>query len=68
PVIEQIASEYEGRLKVGAINVDEENALAEQHGITSIPLLVVYKNGAVAAQKAGAAPKHDIEALFRNLI
>ena len=68
PVIDQIADEYNGQLKVGKINIDENAALAEQHGIVSIPTLIVYKGGEMAAQKNGAAPKHDIEALFKNLI
>ena len=68
PLLDQIAEEYNGRLKVYQVNVDEETALAEQHGIVSIPTLILYKNGALAGQKTGAAPKHDIEALFKNLI
>ena len=68
PLLDQIADEYSGQIKVGKINVDEENALAEQHGIVSIPTLLLYKDGTLAAQKSGAAPKHDIEALFKNFI
>jgi len=68
PVIDQIADEYQGRAKVGKINIDEHAALAEQHGITSIPTLLVYKDGSIAAQKNGAALKHDIEAMFKSLI
>ena len=68
PVIDQIAGEYSGRLKVGKINIDENGAITEKHGIVSIPTLIVYKDGEVAAQKNGAARKQDIEALFKNLI
>ena len=68
PVIDQIAGEYAGKLKVGKINIDECAALAEQHGIVSIPTLIIYKDGEITAQKNGAAPRHDIEALFKNLI
>ena len=68
PLLEQIADEYSQQLKVGKINVDEESALAEQHGVNSIPALFLYKDGAVAGQRNGAAPKHEIEALFKNLI
>ena len=68
PVVEQIAGEYKGRLKVGKVNVDEENDLASRHGIVSIPTLVVYKNGKIANQAVGALPKHNIEALFKDLI
>ncbi|MDR0585273.1 MAG: thioredoxin [Treponema sp.] len=68
PLIDQLAEEYAGRIKVGKVNVDEENELAERHGIVSIPTLILYKDGSVAGQKIGAAPRHDIEALFKNLI
>jgi len=68
PVIDQIADEYSGRVKVGKINIDENGTLAEQHGIASIPSLIVYKDGQMQAQKNGACPKHDIENLFKNLI
>ena len=68
PVIDQIAGEYSEQLKVGKINIDNNSPLAEQHGIVSIPTLIVYVNGEVAAQKVGAASKYDIEALFKKLI
>jgi len=68
PVIDQIAGEYSDSLKVCKVNIDNEGNLAQHHGITSIPTLIVYNNGEMAAQKIGAAPKHDIESLFKNLI
>ena len=68
PVIDQIAGEFSDRLKVGKINIDENSPLAEQHGIVSIPTLIVYKDGRIAAKKNGAASKHDIEAIFKNLL
>jgi thioredoxin 1 len=68
PVVDEIAEEYSGTLKVGKINVDNEAPLAEQHGIASIPTLIVYKDGALAGQKTGAAPKNEIVGLFKNLL
>jgi thioredoxin 1 len=68
PVVDQIAGEYSGQLKVGKVNVDEEAAIAEKHGIVSVPTRLLYNDGALAAQKTGAAPKNAIEALFKNLI
>jgi thioredoxin 1 len=68
PMVEQLAEQYQGRLKVGKVNVDEEGDLAGRHGIVSIPTLVVYQGGNVAAQKVGAVPKQDIEKLFKDLI
>ncbi len=68
PVIDEIAGEYEGRVKVGKVNIDEHGVLAERHGIVSIPTLILYNNGELAAQKNGAAPKHDIISLFKSLL
>ena len=68
PFVEQLAVEYSGRLKVGKVNVDEEADLASRHGIASIPTLAVYKDGKITNQAAGALPKHNIEALFKDLL
>jgi thioredoxin 1 len=68
PLIDQLAAEYEGRIKIGKVNVDEQTALSDRHGIVSIPTLVVYKDGAPVQQKVGAGAKQDIEGLFKNLL
>jgi thioredoxin 1 len=68
PVLDQIAGEYAGKLKVCKINVDEEDALAQRHGVAAIPTLVLYNKGEIAAQQSGALPKAQIEALFSGLI
>ena len=68
PIIDQLADEYAGKIKFGKVNVDEENELAGQHGVVSIPTLVLYKDGVITDQKSGAAPKRDIEAMFKNFI
>ena len=68
PFIEQLAEEYEGRVKIGKANVDEEADLAARHGVVSIPTLIVYQDGKIVNQAAGALPKIQIEALFKGLI
>ena len=68
PFIDQLAGEYEGRIKMGKVNVDEEADLAGRHGVVSIPTLVIYKNGAIVNQAVGAFPKQNIEALFKEFI
>ena len=65
PTLAEIAAENEGRLKVGKINVDEEMELAMRFGVTSIPLLVVMKDGQIVKKAVGAMPKAKIEELFR---
>ena len=63
PYVEEIAQEREDIL-VGKINVDEELELAARFGITSIPTLIVIKNGEVAATALGYRPKADIEKML----
>lgn len=65
PIVEEIAAEHEDIL-VGKVNVDEEMELAVQFGVVSIPMLVVMKNGQVAAQAVGYRPKADIEKLLEK--
>ena len=65
PVVAEIAAENEGTLKVGKVNVDEEQELAMQFGITSIPTIIVFKDGKVANQTVGFQDKSQIEALFK---
>ena len=68
PLVEQLAEEYSGSLKVGKVNIEEEAELSGRHGIVTVPTLVVYKDGALTNQTAGALPKQNIEALFKDLI
>ena len=63
PIVEEIEAEREDLL-LGKVNVDEEMELAMQFGVTSIPLLVVVKNGKVTAQAVGCRPKADIEKIL----
>ena len=65
PTLAQIAEENAGKLKVGKGNVDDEMALAMQFGVTSIPMLVVMKDGQIVNKAVGAMPKAKIEALFK---
>lgn len=57
PILDEIAAEYAGKLKVVKLNTDEESAIAIKYGITSIPTLNVYVNGEVVKTVIGAKPK-----------
>ena len=63
PIVEEIADEAEG-FKVGKVNVDEEDTIAMQYGIMSIPTLLVFKNGEVANRSIGVASKEQILSLL----
>ncbi len=57
PVIEELASEYEGRLKVTKLNVDDNPMTPSRYGVRGIPNLIILKGGAVKEQLVGAVPK-----------
>ena len=61
PVVEELARSYEGRLKVGKVNVDENPEISRAYGIQSIPTLMVFKNGQIAERIVGALPKPMLE-------
>ena len=63
PIVEEIADQAEG-FKVGKVNVDEEDEIAMQFGIMSIPTLLVFKDGEVANKSVGVASKEQILALL----
>lgn len=64
PTVEEIAEEYEGKIKVGKVNVDDEMQLAQEYGISSIPTLLLFENGEVKDQVVGFVPKKSIENMF----
>ncbi|MCX7339224.1 MAG: thioredoxin [Hyphomicrobiales bacterium] len=61
PALDEIATEMAGKVKVVKLNVDENPAVSAKFGIRSIPTLMVFKGGKLVAQKAGAAPKSDLQ-------
>lgn len=61
PIIDELAIDYEGRIKVGKINVDEENELAMQFRIMSIPTIGLFKGGKLVDKIVGARPKAEFE-------
>ena len=57
PIIEQLATEYEGKVKVGKVDVDANPSLAQRYGVASIPTIMIVKNGEIIEKKPGALPK-----------
>lgn len=66
PVVEELAREYQGKLKVGKMNVDDNERVPGTFQILSIPTLLVFKDGKVAGQLVGAQPKAKIESEIKR--
>lgn len=67
PTVEEIAKEYDGKIKVGKVNVDENMNTAAKFGIRSIPTLLVFKEGKIAGQFIGVQPKNVITSKIASL-
>ena len=64
PLVDQLAGEYEGRVKVTAVDIDESPATAQKFQIRGVPTLLMIKGGKVVGQQVGAVPKTKIAALI----
>lgn len=68
PVIDAIADEYDGRIKVGKVNVDENPSTPGKYGVRGIPTIILFKDGKVLDQVVGAVPKAQLEALIKKAL
>jgi thioredoxin 1 len=68
PILSQIAEEYDGRLKVGKINIDEDTELPTSHGVLTIPALLLYNGGNLVNSQIGAVPKGVIVDMFKDMV
>lgn len=68
PVVEQLAKEYVGQVKVGKVNVDENRHTPTQYDVRSIPTLLLFKEGKVIGQVIGAVPRPKIEELLKKAL
>ena len=68
PILDEVAKEYSGRLKVAKLNIDENQSTPPKYGIRGIPTLMLFKNGAVEATKVGALSKSQLTAFIDSHI
>lgn len=68
PILEEVEREYEGKVKIGKLNVDENPAVTAKYNIMSIPTLLLFKGGAVVKQMVGVQSKDTLTAAFNQAI
>lgn len=68
PALEELATQYKGQLKIAKVDVDENQKIAAEFGIRSIPTLLMFKGGKVVEQLVGAAPKAKLEDSIKKVL
>ncbi len=68
PIVEELSETYAGKVKVGKVNVDENNKLAMKYNVMSIPTLKFFKNGQMVGEMVGAAPKSAVESELKKYL
>jgi thioredoxin len=68
PILDEIADEYDGKLKVAKLNVDENQEIAQKYSVRGIPTLMIFKSGDIAATKVGAVSKSQLSAFIDSVI
>ncbi len=68
PVLEEVGKDYQSRLKIVKVNVDQNSQMPSQYGVRGIPTLILFKNGDVAATKVGALNKTQLTAFLEENI
>lgn len=68
PVLDELATAHNGKLKIAKVNIDDNQELASQYGIRAIPTLLIFKNGEIKEQMVGALSKRDLEAKIASHI
>lgn len=68
PVLEELAGQYKGKVKIAKMDVDHNQETPQQFGVRSIPTLLLFKNGQVVEQVVGAVPKSRLEEAFKKVL
>jgi thioredoxin 1 len=68
PILDELSDEYEGKVKIGKVNIDEQQSIAAEYGIRAIPTLLLFDKGQVADQIVGLRSKRDLKASFDRVV
>jgi len=67
PILDELADEYDGKIKIGKVNIDEQQGVAAEYGIRAIPTLLLFSKGQVADQIVGLRSKRDLKSSFERV-
>ncbi len=67
PILDELAAEYDGKVKIGKVNIDQQQGLAAEYGVRAIPTLLLFHKGEVADQMVGLRSKRDLAASFARV-
>jgi len=68
PLVEELSNEYDGKIKFGKINIENDQKVAQQYGIRSIPTLLIFKDGKIASQLIGVQPKRNLVEKIKEVL
>jgi thioredoxin 1 len=68
PILDELADQYQGRVKIGKVKIDDQQALADEYRVRVVPTMLLFKQGQVADQITGLKSKRDIKASFDRLV
>ena len=68
PIVEELVDEYQGKFKIGAVDVDQNQSVAVKYGIRSIPTLIIFKNGEAHESIIGVVPKNDLKSKMDEVL
>jgi thioredoxin 1 len=68
PILDELASEYNGKVKIGKVNIEDQQDLAARYGIRAIPTLLIFKGGQVAEQIVGLKSKRDLKTMLDRAV
>ncbi|MBC7335449.1 MAG: thioredoxin [Clostridia bacterium] len=68
PIIEEVAADFAGRVRVAKLNVDENGEVTGRYGVLSIPTLLFFKNGEVVERLIGVRPKEEVEEILQRIL
>lgn len=66
PIIDELAKEYDGKVSIGKVNVDDNPEISQKYGVKNIPTILLIKNGEVVDKKVGAVPKHLLTKMIQE--